>query len=98
MKCFCNYLYQEEYLSENPLNKVSKRKEPQQLPKALTKDQIGELLNSLDVAFDKNTFTGLRNITMVYAYLNTGLRLSELTNLELENVKLIDGYPNIRQP
>lgn len=79
-------------MSENPLNKVSKRKEPQQLPKALTKDQIGELLNSLDKAFDKNTFIGLMNITMVYAYLHTGLRLSELTNLELENIKLIDGY------
>jgi integrase/recombinase XerD len=92
LKCYCNYLVVEEYLEENPINKIVKRKEPQQLPKALTKDQIGELLNSLDVAFDKNIFTGLRNITMVYAYLHTGLRLSELTSLRLENIKLIDGY------
>ncbi len=92
MKCFCNYLFQEEYLQENPIDKIVKRKEPQQLPKALSKEQVEELLDALDIAFDNTTFIGLRNTTMVYGYLHTGLRLSELTNLKLENIKLIDGY------
>ncbi len=65
------------------------------LPKALSKEQTGELLNALNVAFDKHTFMGLRNITMVYTYLHTGLRLSELTSIKIENIKIIDGYVKI---
>jgi len=44
------------------------------------------------MAFDAATFHGLRNITMVYCYLHTGLRLSELTSLKIENLLLLDGY------
>ncbi len=72
------------------MDKILKRKEPQQLPKALSREQVKELLYSLETAFDKESFYGLRNITMVYTYLHTGLRLSELTNLKLENLVLMD--------
>lgn len=90
LKCFCNYLVNEEYLEENPFDRVAKRKEPQQLPKALSSEQVKELLHALPEAFDKSTFTGIRNITMVYTYLHTGLRLSELTKLKYSNLKLMD--------
>ena len=69
-----------------------KRKEPQRLPKALTSEQLEELLDALPKAFNRSTFTGLRNITIVYSFLHTGLRLSELLNLKIEDVKLIDGF------
>jgi len=67
-----------------------KRKEPQKLPKSLTSEQLTELLDALPQAFDRNTSTGFRNITIVYTFLHTGLRLSELLNLKLDDVKLID--------
>jgi len=92
LKCFCGYLVSEELLDENPFNKVAKRKEPQQLPRALTSAQVSELLLALTDIFDKQSFTGLRNITMVHSYLHTGLRLSELTNLKCSDVKLMDGH------
>jgi len=91
-KCYCNYLVTEEYLEENPINKIIKRKEPSQLPKTLTKNQVDELLSSLETAFDKDTFTWYRNIIIVHTYLHTGLRLSELTNLKVNNLKLYDWY------
>lgn len=92
LKAYCNYLHQEEYLEDNPLDKVAKRKEPQKLPKALTSEQLSELLSALPMVFNKNTFTGLRNITIVYTFLHTGLRLSELLNLKQDDVMLMDGY------
>ena len=61
----------EEHLEVNPLDGIIKRKEPIQLPKTLTKAQIEELLNTLELAFDKSTFVGLRNITMVQTFLYT---------------------------
>ena len=82
----------EELLDENPFSKIAKRKEPQQLPRALTSAQVSELLHTLTDIFDKQTFTGLRNITMVHSYLHTGLRLSELTSLKCSDLKLTDGY------
>ena len=90
LKCYCGYLVNEEFLEENPFARIIKRKEPQQLPKSLTSEQVKELLNVLPEAFDKNSFTGLRNITMVHTYLHTGLRLSELTCLKYSDLKLID--------
>ncbi len=90
LKCYCGYLANEGFLEVNPFDKIAKRKEPQQLPKALTSEQIAELLSALPEIFDKNSFSGLRNITMVHTYLHTGLRLSELTNLKYSDVKLMD--------
>lgn len=88
LKAFCKYLVDENYLIENPIDKISKRKEPKQLPRTLNKENIKELLNSLENIFDKNTFIWIRNITMVYTYLYTWLRLSELTNLKYSDLNL----------
>jgi len=46
----------EWYLTENPFDRIKKRKVPIQLPKNLTKSEVRELLNSLDIAFDRSTF------------------------------------------
>jgi site-specific recombinase XerD len=89
-KCYCGYLTNEEFITENPFNKIPKRKEPQQLPKALNDEQVTVLLNALTEAFDKDCFLGLRNITMVYTFLHTGLRLSELTHLKYCDLRLMD--------
>jgi len=90
LRCYCEYLKEEWYLHENPIDRISKRKEPKRLPKTLSKDQVKELLNSLPTTFDMNTFFWIRNQTMVYIYLYTWMRLSELTNLKLDNLKIHD--------
>ena len=92
LRAYCNYLVMEEYLESNPIDKVAKRREPKKLAKALTRQQVDELIDALDVAFDRDTFLGLRNITIVHTYLHTGLRLSELTNLRMEDLRIADGY------
>ena len=92
MKCYCNYLLTEEYLEENPINKIIKRREAKQLPKNLSKEQIKELLGNLEFAYNKNTFNWYRNITIVYTYLYTWLRLSELTNLKFDDLKISEWF------
>jgi len=91
IRTFCEYLKNEWYLQNNPIDKISKRKEPKKLPKTLSTEQVKELLESLSITFDMNTFIWLRNKTMVYTYLYTWMRLSELTNLKFENLKIHDG-------
>lgn len=79
-------------MEENPIDKIMKRREPKKLPRNLTKEQVDEMLGALETAYDKTSFTGLRNITLVQTYLHTGLRRSELMNLRTENLRLNDGY------
>lgn len=90
IRCYCEYLKNEWYLNENPIDKILKRKEPKTLPKTLSGEQIKELLDSLSNTFDTSTFLWVRNKTMVYTYLYTWMRLSELTNLKFENLKIHD--------
>jgi len=92
IRCYCEYLKNEWYINENPIDKILKRKEPKTLPKTLSRDQVKELLDSLPKTFNVNSFLWLRNKTMVYTYLYTWMRLSELTNLKLENLKIYDWF------
>lgn len=88
---YCNFLTNEWYLQENPLNKVNKRKQAKKVPKTLTRDQLNEIIDNLDNAFWYD-FIWLRNKTIFYTYLNTWLRLSELTSLKIEDLKINDWY------
>lgn len=97
LKCYCKYLYNEWYIGENPFDKILKRKQAQQLPKTLTKEQLNELLLSLESTFKKDTYVWYRNIVIVYTYLYTWLRLSELINLSYNDLNLVDWYIRVRK-
>lgn len=90
LRAYCRFLVDEWYLHENPIDKILKRKEPKTLPKTLSKEQVKKLLDVLPHTFNPDSFLWVRNKTMVYTYLYTWMRLSELTNLKIENLKLHD--------
>jgi site-specific recombinase XerD len=92
LRCYCEYLKSEWYLIENPFDKILKRKVAKQLPKTLTKNETKELLGKLPKIFNLSTFVWKRNETIVYTYLYTGLRLSELTNLKLRDLQIHEWY------
>jgi site-specific recombinase XerD len=89
-RVFCEYCKRENYIENNPIDEIKKRKTQQSLPKTLTKEQINELLLSLDRAYDTNTFLGYRNETMVLCFLYTGLRKNELLDLKIGNIDIQD--------
>lgn len=88
LRCYCEYLKNEGYLEKNPFDRIQKRKVDIQLPKTLTKKEVHELLEKLPKIFDLTTFIGKRNETIIYTYLYTGLRLSELLNLKLNDLQI----------
>lgn len=91
-RCYCEFLKNQWYLSENPFDKIQKRKVAIQLPKTLTKNEVQELLRKLPTAFDMSTYVWKRNETIVYTYLYTGLRLSELLNLKLKDLEIHEWF------
>ena len=92
LRCYCEYLKTEWHLTENPFDKILKRKVPIQLPKTLTKSEIQELLTNLPKIFDISSYIWKRNETIIYTYLYTGLRLTELTNLKLKDLQIHEWY------
>lgn len=92
LKCYCKYLKDEWYLVENPFDRIQKRKVAIQLPKTLTKLETQELIVKLPKIFNTKTYIWKRNETIVFTFLYTGLRLSELLNLNMEHFQIHEWY------
>jgi len=87
LRSFCRYLVQEGVLESNPLEAVSSPKVPKRLPRYLKADEIEVLLNAPDIS----TPLGQRDKAIVELLYAAGIRLSELVNLNLNDLNLSKG-------
>jgi site-specific recombinase XerD len=83
LKAFFNYLEREELTPTNPAARLERLKTEQHLPDVLTREELKSLL-----AVIPSGFIGLRNRTMIFALLDTGVRLRELMGLTLPDVDM----------
>lgn len=83
---FFNWLIEEEVIQQNPMSKMHPPKVPKELIKPFTSQEITDLLTLCD-----NTFLGIRNRAIILTLLDSGLRLSELAALKLEDINLDQG-------
>lgn len=79
------YLIKEQLTSNNPLNGISAPKSGRKLPKAPDIEQIEQLLHN-----DGNDPLLIRDRAMFELFYSSGLRLSELTNIDSIDLKLQD--------
>ena len=68
--------------------RLPKVKQPHTAISPLTPAQMRKVLHS----FNSNTYLGLRNYTIVRLFLDTGMRLGELSRLQLIELNLEDGF------
>lgn len=87
LRSFCRYLVQEGVLESNPIEVVSSPKLPKRLPRYLKMDEIEALLNAPDVS----TPQGQRDKVILELLYGAGIRLSELVNLNLNDLNLSMG-------
>nr|WP_232352553.1 MULTISPECIES: site-specific tyrosine recombinase XerD [unclassified Gilliamella] len=90
-KRFFQYLYQENYRTDDPSAVLSSPKLPKKLPKDLTESQVDALLESPSIEDPIE----LRDKAMLEVLYATGLRVSELVNLEISDVSLRQGVVRI---
>ena len=76
LKNFFRFLLQRRYISSDPTLMIQKIKKTKPLPKFLTEEEIRRLFAAIDTSKPK----GLRDYTMLYLMLMTGVRVSELLN------------------
>ena len=83
IRCFYRYLFNEAIVSINPAQYVKAPKQARTLPKTLDVDEIGGLLDAgVDSVLD------VRDVAMFELFYSSGLRLSELVQLNLADIDL----------
>lgn len=86
LRTFFNYLLRQGAVRSNPANGVSAPKQPRRLPGVLDVDQTSRLL-AITAEGDE---LALRDRAMMELFYSSGLRLSELTGLDLGDADLAD--------
>ena len=88
LRAFFSWLHREGYTEENILAQLRPPRAPQKLVDVLTDDEVGRIL----VCLDTDTTSGCRDIAIVITFLDSGLRLSELTGLRFADAHIDHGY------
>ena len=87
IKAFWSWLTDEGYISINPMSSLKLPRTPKKVISTFSDDQIQRLLNNID----RKTPHGFRNYTMLLLLLDSGIRLSELVGLELDDIDFIQS-------
>ncbi|MFH0769510.1 MAG: tyrosine-type recombinase/integrase, partial [Chloroflexota bacterium] len=84
ISAFWSWLSREGFINSNPFAKTKIPKAPRKVITPFTEDQIQSLLQAIDIS----GVAGLRSYAMVLMFLDTGMRLGELTGLKKKDVDL----------
>lgn len=90
LKEFYKFLQMNEQINENPLEFISLPKTPKTLPNALSKEEINLLLNYIP-----NNSLEFRNKAMIELLYSSGIRISELINIKVYDLDLINSTVKI---
>lgn len=91
LRRFYQYLIREELISQDPTSRIKTPRTGRSLPKSLSEDQVESLLEAPEI----KTTLGLRDKSMIELIYATGLRVSELVNLTLQEINLLQGVVRI---
>jgi integrase/recombinase XerD len=88
LKVFFRFMMSEGRIKENPVRLLESMKLPRKLPEILTPEEVDALLSQPDVS----NSLGMRDKAMLELIYATGLRVSEIVNLRINNINLEAGY------
>ena len=91
IKAFYKYLILEDYLKVNPTELIESPKIGVKLPDTLSIEEIDSLISAIDLSHPQ----GERNRAILEVLYSCGLRVSELTNLKLSNIRFKEGYVKV---
>ncbi|MGY3765185.1 tyrosine recombinase XerC [Vagococcus vulneris] len=82
LRSFYNFLLKHGLVNENPFSYVQMKRQSQRLPRFFYTKEIQALFD----AIDDSTVIGKRNRALLEVLYGTGIRVSELTNLEINDI------------
>ncbi len=84
LRTFYRFLYRERVIETNPALGIHSPKRGKSLPEFLTEEEIDKILNKINI----DSPAGYRNRTILELLYATGMRISELSSLNFENLNL----------
>jgi integrase/recombinase XerD len=98
LRHFYRYLLLDKLIAHDPTLNIDSPKQWKVLPKALARDEMETMLSSAQTASGsrETQALGLRNRAMLEVFYAGALRVSEITNVKLEDLKLEMGYVLVR--
>jgi integrase/recombinase XerD len=103
VKALFNYLEFEDIISLNPFRKIRIQiKEPRSIRTVMDLQEVKKIfensykkINQKKYTSTFNLFTSLRNVVVLELLFNTGARVSEISNLKLNDINLKNGLVTI---
>lgn len=83
------FLHQEEWVEANPARAVRSPKRERTLPGFLTREQVERLFGAAEARAMEGGFLGVRNLAIVELFYSTGMRISELQQLNTSDVDVV---------
>lgn len=88
LKSFYKFLQMEGYIEKNPTTNLETPRIKRKLPSVLSVDEINQLMQQPDVL----TLLGIRDRAMLELMYGTGVRVSELLALKLDDINMTAGF------
>ena len=87
IRTFYKYLHRERKVENNPAESLISPKRPKSLPKFLTADEVEQILSNINI----DTPAGYRNRAILELLWASGMRVSELSELNFGNLNLANN-------
>ncbi|HIQ88663.1 TPA: tyrosine recombinase [Candidatus Galligastranaerophilus faecipullorum] len=84
IRAFYKFLYQEEIIDSNPADAIRAPKRPKSLPDFMSEEEVENILRNVKI----ETPAGYRNRVILELLWVSGMRISELSGLNYENLNL----------
>ncbi|MFA5276529.1 MAG: tyrosine recombinase XerC [Candidatus Omnitrophota bacterium] len=94
LRSFFRFLTRENYLKTNPILMLSSPKLEKHLPSFMTEAEVAKLIESA-FAKDEKDERGLRDRAILETFYSSGLRISELVALDLNDIDFISGIVKV---
>lgn len=96
VRSFFRFLHREDVLDVNPARSVRSPKIEKTLPTWLSRAEIERVFEHAELRAAEGGFAALRNLAIIETFYSTGMRLSELQGLNIEDLDLIGDQVKVR--
>ena len=97
LRVFFNWCVVEGFLGQSPLAKIKVSNPKLKVVQPYSSEEIAKMLDVCDFDFQHNArFLGSRNKAIVLMLLDTGLRVNEIGNINLEDIDTERGWIKVR--
>ena len=96
VRSFYRFLHREELVEANPARAIRSPKLERHLPAWLSRGDLDRLFQAAEARAAENTFMGTRDLAILETFYATGMRLSELHQLDMADLDLVADQVRIR--